>query len=177
MGSRRPICGSSTISWRVPERVLARSGNGDLFFVGRSFDSMFDLLVECSPVPPATLFQFRAPAGLARTVVNTPDFDLRQVATDRLLAVADSPHRTLGAVRSTFRGAANVELFSTRVGVRPMPAEGEPIVGPVAEVPGLYVAVLHSAVTLTPAVGRLVARELVDGAIEPVLAGCRLDRF
>jgi hypothetical protein len=26
-------------------------------------------------------------------------------------------------------------------------------------------------------VGRLVARELVDGAAEPVLAGCRLDRF
>lgn len=61
--------------------------------------------------------------------------------------------------------------------MRPMPADGEPIVGPVAEVPGLYVAVLHSAVTLAPAVGRLAARELVDGAVEPLLAGCRLDRF
>ena len=67
---------------------------------------------------------------------STQDFDLRQVATDRLLAAADSPERTLAAVRSTFRGAANVELLSTRVGVRPMPADGEPIVGPVAEVPG-----------------------------------------
>jgi glycine/D-amino acid oxidase-like deaminating enzyme len=126
---------------------------------------------------PATLFRLRAPAGLVRTVVNTPDFDLRQVAADRLLAAADSPERTLAAVRSTFRGAADVELLSTRVGLRPMPADGEPIVGPVAPVPGLYVAVLHSAVTLAPAVGRLVARELVDGAVEPVLAGCRLDRF
>jgi glycine/D-amino acid oxidase-like deaminating enzyme len=126
---------------------------------------------------PATLFRLRAPAGLVRTVVNTLDFDLRQVAADRLLAAADSPERTLAAVRSTFRGAANVELLSTRVGLRPMPADGEPIVGPVVEVPGLYVAVLHSAVTLALAVGRLVARELVDGAVEPVLAGCRLDRF
>jgi glycine/D-amino acid oxidase-like deaminating enzyme len=126
---------------------------------------------------PATLFELRAPAGLVRTVVNTPDFDLRQVAADRLLAAADSPERTLAAVRSTFRGAASVELLSTRVGVRPMPADGEPIVGPVAQVPGLYVAVLHSAVTLAPAVGRLVARELVDGTVEPVLAGCRLERF
>jgi glycine/D-amino acid oxidase-like deaminating enzyme len=58
-----------------------------------------------------------------------------------------------------------------------MPADGEPIVGPVVEVPGLYVAVLHSAVTLAAAVGRLVARELVDGAVEPLLAGCRPDRF
>jgi glycine/D-amino acid oxidase-like deaminating enzyme len=126
---------------------------------------------------PATLFRLRAPAGLVRTVVNTQDFDLRQVATDRLLAAADSPERTLAAVRSTFRGAANVELLSTRVGVRPMPADGEPIVGPVAELPGLYLAVMHSAVTLAPAVGRLVARELVDGTVEPALAGCRLDRF
>ena len=133
----------------------------------------------CVPVDPspATLFRLRAPAGLVRTVVNTPDFDLRQVAADRLLAAADSPERTFAAVRSTFRGAANVELLGARVGVRPMPADGEPIVGPVVEVPGLYVAVLHSAVTLAPAVGRLVARELVDGAVEPVLAGCRLDRF
>ncbi|MFI1092308.1 NAD(P)/FAD-dependent oxidoreductase [Streptomyces sp. NPDC020917] len=126
---------------------------------------------------PATLFGFRAPAGLVRTVVNNRDFDLRQVAADRLIAAADAPERTLAAVRSTFRGAGNVELLSSRVGVRPMPADGEPIVGPVADVPGLYVAVLHSAVTLAPAVGRLVARELVDGAVEPLLAGCRLDRF
>lgn len=51
-----------------------------------------------------------------------------------------------------------------------MPVDGEPIVGPVVEVPGLYLAVLHSAVTLAPAVGRLLARELVDGPVEPVLA-------
>jgi glycine/D-amino acid oxidase-like deaminating enzyme len=126
---------------------------------------------------PATLFRFRAPAGLVRTVVNTPDFDLRQVAPDRLLAAADSPQRTLAAIRSTFRGAANVELLATRVGLRPMPADGEPIIGPVADVPGLYLAVMHAAVTLAPAVGRLVARELVDGTAEPALAGCRLNRF
>jgi glycine/D-amino acid oxidase-like deaminating enzyme len=126
---------------------------------------------------PATLFRFSAPADLVRTVVNNQDFDLRQVAADRLIAAADSPERTLAAVRSTFRGAASVELLSTRVAARPMPADGEPIVGPVVEVPGLYVTVLHSAVTLAPAVGRLVARELTDGTAEPMLTGGRLDRF
>jgi glycine/D-amino acid oxidase-like deaminating enzyme len=128
--------------------------------------------VEPSPSP---LFGLRAPAGLVRTVVSTEDFDLRQVAADRLIAAADSPERTLAAVRSTFRGS--VELLSTRLGVRPMPADGEPIIGPAAEVPGLYVAVMHSAVTLAAAVGRLVARELVDGTVEPALSGCRPDRF
>ncbi|MBB5791971.1 FAD-dependent oxidoreductase [Jiangella mangrovi] len=126
---------------------------------------------------PATLFRFRAPAGLIRGVVNNQHFDLRQVAADRLIAAADSPERTLAAVRSTFRGAADVELLSTSVRGRPMPADGVPIVGPAAELPGLYVAVMHPAVTLAAAVGRLVAREVVDGAVEPMLAGCRLDRF
>ena len=60
-------------------------------------------------------------AALVRTVVNTQDFDLRQVAADRIIAAADSPEQTV---------------------------DGEPIVGPVAGVPGLS-----------------------------ALAGCRLDRF
>jgi glycine/D-amino acid oxidase-like deaminating enzyme len=126
---------------------------------------------------PSRLFRLRAPAGLVRTVVNSEDFDLRQVAGDRLIAAADSPERTLAAVRSTSHGAGSVELLGTRLGVRPMPADGEPIVGPVAEVPGLYLAVMHSAVTLAAAVGRLVARELVDGTVESTLSGCRPDRF
>ena len=126
---------------------------------------------------PATLLRFRASAGLVRTVISNEDFDLRQTAPDRLHAAADSPVRALAAVRSTFRGAADVELLSTRIRARPMPADGDPIIGPVADVPGLYVAVMHSAVTLAAAVGRLVARELVDGTVEPALSGCRLDRF
>ncbi|WP_152365741.1 NAD(P)/FAD-dependent oxidoreductase [Microlunatus speluncae] len=126
---------------------------------------------------PATLFRFRAPAGLVRTVINTSDFDLRQVAADQLIAAADSPEPTLAAIRSTFRAADSVELLSARVGDRPMPADGEPIIGPAPDAPGLYLTVLHAAVTLAPAVGRLAARELVDGTAEPSLDGCRLDRF
>ncbi|MFI7064274.1 NAD(P)/FAD-dependent oxidoreductase [Kribbella sp. NPDC050124] len=126
---------------------------------------------------PATLFRFRAPAGLVRTVVNNQDFDLRQIAPDRIIAAADSPERTLAAIRSTFRGAENVELLSARVGARPMPADGEPIVGPVAEVPGLYVAVMHAAITLAPTIGRLIAQELVNATAEPALTAFRLDRF
>ena len=130
--------------------------------------------VEPSPSP---LFDFRAPLGLVRTVVNTEDFDLRQVAADRLIAAADSPERTLAAVRSTFRGAEGVELLGTRIGARPMPVDGEPIVGPVHDVPGLYLAVMHAGVALAAAMGRLIARELVDGTADPSLSGCRPDRF
>ncbi len=126
---------------------------------------------------PATLFRFRAPAGLVRTVVHNHDFDLRQAAPDRLHVAADSPERTLAAIRSTFHGSDDVELLSARVGARPMPVDGEPIIGAVPDVPGLYLAVMHAAVALAATVGRLIARELVDGTVEPALVGCRLDRF
>ena len=58
-----------------------------------------------------------------------------------------------------------------------MPVDGEPIVGPAAQVPGLHLAVMHAAVTLAPAVGHLVARELIHNKVEPALTGFRLDRF
>ncbi|MFC5290498.1 NAD(P)/FAD-dependent oxidoreductase [Actinokineospora guangxiensis] len=132
-----------------------------------------DVPVEPSP---ATLFRFSAPPGLVRTVVHTADFDLRQATPSSLHAAADSAERTLAAIRSTFR-APDVDLLRSRVAARPMPADGEPIIGPVPEVPGLYLAVTHSAVTLAAAVGRAVAREVVEGTTEAVLAGCRLDRF
>lgn len=126
---------------------------------------------------PATLFEMRAPAGLIRGIVNTQDFDIRQIADDRLIAAADSLERTLAAARSTFRGAEGVEMLGARVGQRPMPVDGEPLIGPVPGAPGLYAAVMHPGVTLAPAVGRLIAAELITGVAERILAGCRLDRF
>jgi glycine/D-amino acid oxidase-like deaminating enzyme len=126
---------------------------------------------------PATLLRLRAPAGLVRTVVHNRDLISGRPPADRLHAAAELPERTLAAGWSTFAAPRTSSYSAPRVGVRPMPADGEPIIGPVPEVPGLYLAVMHSAVTLAPAVGHLIARELVDGTVEPALAGCRLDRF
>lgn len=133
-----------------------------------------DVPVEASPSP---LFRFRSRSGLVRTVVHYHDFDLRQVTADRLIAAADEGPRTLEAIRSTFHDADDVQLLTSHVGARPMPADGEPIIGPVTDVPGLYLAVTHAAVTLAPVLGRLIAAEIVHGAPEPTLAGCRFDRF
>jgi glycine/D-amino acid oxidase-like deaminating enzyme len=58
-----------------------------------------------------------------------------------------------------------------------MPADRLPIVGPVPWLDTLYVAVTHSGVTVAPALGRLVAREVADGEPDGLLAPFRPGRF
>jgi glycine/D-amino acid oxidase-like deaminating enzyme len=60
---------------------------------------------------------------------------------------------------------------------RPMPADRLPIVGPVPDLDGLYLAVTHRGVTLAPALGRLVADEIATGEEEWLLAEFRPGRF
>jgi glycine/D-amino acid oxidase-like deaminating enzyme len=50
-------------------------------------------------------------------------------------------------------------------------------VGPLPDVSGYYLAVTHSGVTLAPALGRIVADEIVHEREEPRLAPFRPGRF
>jgi glycine/D-amino acid oxidase-like deaminating enzyme len=52
---------------------------------------------------------------------------------------------------------------------------GGPLLGPLTPDGSVYVAVLHSAVTLAPTVGRLIAQELVTGEEMGELRRCRPD--
>jgi glycine/D-amino acid oxidase-like deaminating enzyme len=58
------------------------------------------------------------------------------------------------------RGVRVVRAFA---GLRPMPADGLPILGEVPGHPGLFVAVMHSGYTLAPLVGTVMAELLIDG--------------
>ena len=68
---------------------------------------------------------------------------------------------------------AGARIAEVRVGIRPMPADGFSIVGPVAQRPGLYLAVTHSGVTLAPLLGELVAQEVTTGRDDARLAAFR----
>jgi len=146
----------------------------------------YDLPVSSSP---ALLMRFTAPPGLVRTLVANDQFEVREAADGQLLvawnhdgqSTADELHRAgqsmLTRLRGSFTGAAEVELVSVRVGQRPMPADGSPVIGPVPRTEGVYLAVMHSGVTLAATVGRLVATEIIDGAIAPELQLLRPSRF
>ena len=69
------------------------------------------------------------------------------------------------------------EVVEARFGMRPVPADGHSCVGALSTIPGYYEAVTHSGVTLGPLVGRLLAREIMTGEVDPLIAPFRPDRF
>jgi glycine/D-amino acid oxidase-like deaminating enzyme len=137
---------------------------------------------------PALLVRAAAPPGLVRTVVAGPDLEVREVRDGELLLAGEyggetsrddlrrSADATLARLRGIFRGAEQVRLVGVEVGMRPMPVDGLPLVGPVPGRPGLYLAVMHAGVTLAPVVGRLVAADLAEGRHVPEFDGVRPDR-
>ncbi len=97
---------------------------------------------------------------------HTPDAELRRWAAELL-------HRA----RRVIRGLEKAEVTGYRVCVRPMPADGESVVGWLPGAGRVYVAVTHSGVTLGAHLGRLVAAEVAGGAELPELAPYRPGRF
>ena len=83
----------------------------------------------------------------------------------------------LGRARRVLPALRGARVAETRVGVRPIPADGFPCVGAVSIVPGYYEAVTHSGVTLGPLVGRLLAGEILNGRVDPLVSRFRPDRF
>jgi glycine/D-amino acid oxidase-like deaminating enzyme len=69
------------------------------------------------------------------------------------------------------------DLDRVTLGFRVLPTDGQPIIGRIAAHPNVYVAAMHSGITLAPAIGQLTATELLDGVEVDLLAPYRLGRF
>ena len=67
---------------------------------------------------------------------------------------------------------ADAEIEAAYIGWRPLPLDGHPVLGASPATRDIYIAIMHSGVSLAPVVGQLVAREMIeDAAIE------RLERY
>lgn len=161
--------------------VLAAGAGVPLLCASLGFD------VPVAP-SPAVLVRFDAPDNVVRTLVASPQVEVRRGRDGELLATGDieasgqrdleeAGRRTLAAITATFAGTDTVRVRSARVGVRPMPLDGAPIIGPLPGIRGAYLAVMHSGVTLAPVVGHLVAREILTGQPAIQLQDCRPARF
>lgn len=134
-----------------------------------------------------------APVSL-RAVVTTPGLNVRPDGAGRLrlqmlefdkTVTPTTPVVPIPAVAETVREhativiprLAGVPLIAALIGVRPIPGDGYPTIGPVPGVDGLYLVATHSGVTMGPLLGRLVAREVLTGEMDGRLAPFRPERL
>jgi glycine/D-amino acid oxidase-like deaminating enzyme len=136
------------------------------------------------PGSPALLIRATAPTGTVRTILSGPRLEVREVRPGQLLITAPEGdglsepalrryvEDTVEHLRSMYRGIESFALLGHRRSLRPMPPDG-PIVGSVTKDRSVYVAVSHSAMSLAPTIGRLVAEELATGRPAAELDRCR----
>jgi glycine/D-amino acid oxidase-like deaminating enzyme len=129
-------------------------------------------------------------------VLNTPRASLRPTpsgalavdsdwTTARITRAADGSYGVApGTVEELLAEASrlltgNLSLEAERYGIgpKPIPGDGEPILGQIDDVPGLYVAFTHSGATLGLIAGELLAYEIVRGTAHPMLVDFNARRF
>lgn len=138
---------------------------------------------------PAIFMRYTAPPGLVRSIISSHAMEVRQGADGSLLAAEDylddtpenqpaaMAQRTASAIRHELAGADAVETELACIGLRPMPADGIPIIGYLPQVDGVYVCAMHPGVALAAIVGQLASEEIVDGQPAAALSACRPARF
>jgi glycine/D-amino acid oxidase-like deaminating enzyme len=147
--------------------------------------------------PNALLVQTKPLSHPLRAVLNTPHVAIRPApggafsvdadwAADNGLKVRpdgsfDIDHSVVDALleeaSKVLEGNPKLEIASIGVGGKPIPGDGEPVLGPLKAIPGYYVAFSHSGATLGLIVGELLAYEIATGDEHPMLATFRPERF
>jgi glycine/D-amino acid oxidase-like deaminating enzyme len=102
-----------------------------------------------------------------RTILADTPAEIARREADELVAIAAQVVPSIGKAKAE----------AVRIGVRALPADGKPAIGPIGGLPGYYVAVCHSGVTLAPFLGELIADEVIRGTQRGELAIFRPDRF
>jgi glycine/D-amino acid oxidase-like deaminating enzyme len=85
--------------------------------------------------------------------------------------------RILRDAAQVLPGLRGVAVERVTVARRVMPVDEYPIVGFAASCPNLYIAAMHSGVTLAPLIGQLAALEILDEARVSLLESYRPARF
>ncbi|MGE0816737.1 MAG: NAD(P)/FAD-dependent oxidoreductase [Vicinamibacterales bacterium] len=138
---------------------------------------------------PGLLAHTRPHARLVDRVLVAPGATLKQLPGGEIVAGVDfggSPSRDTSAAMGArlLEGAGRfvprlreAALDRVTLGFRVLPADGQPIIGRPVSRPNVYLAAMHSGITLCPAVGQLAAIEILDQVEVDVLKPYRLERF
>ena len=117
-----------------------------------------------------------------------PELGVRQLPDGSLIIHGGTGDRSMGRTEAEvdqvlaaaiqyFPALDGVSIREVRRGRRPIPQDGLPILGFSEAAPNLYLAVMHSGVTLAPLVGEFAAIEMLDRVRIDLLEPYRLERF
>jgi glycine/D-amino acid oxidase-like deaminating enzyme len=131
-----------------------------------------------------------------RIVLNTPRVSLRPAPNGGLAVdaawteshievLADGTYRVpaetieelLAEASRVLTGGPILRAATYGVGPKPIPGDGEPVLGQLGDIGGLYVAFTHSGATLALIIGELLAYEMITKQSHLLLAPFRPDRF
>jgi glycine/D-amino acid oxidase-like deaminating enzyme len=123
--------------------------------------------------PAGLLIHTKPAAELLKGLVLAPGIHVRQTVEGRLVAGSDIAGADLESkaqevaadlhakLQSFVSGAEDLELERFTLGLRPSPPDGIPAFGRTRLRQGLYLAVMHSGMTLAPVIGNLACREIL----------------
>jgi glycine/D-amino acid oxidase-like deaminating enzyme len=127
--------------------------------------------------------------ALVNRVVLAPGAHMKQKLDGRLVtgagfggspttdASGENGERILAEAARFLPALEGAGVEKVTLGFRPLPKDDHPIVGFCEGSPGIYLAVMHSGVTLSALIGRLSAMEILDGVSVDLLSPYRLSRF
>ena len=144
---------------------------------------------------PAYIMRTSPQPLLLNHILATPEGEVRQEPSGQLLMPIVAQHQSdtaetlehlptdaaddaMARLRKLIAGLDDVNWVQVSRAERPMPEDGFPIVGPIAD--GASVAVLHSGITLGAVIGELVAKDItasLSNEEAAMLAPYRPDRF
>lgn len=143
------------------------------------------LLVRTQPIPHPL-----------KAVLNTPNVALRPTPTGSFVLDSawsegevtigpdgdyipgpDTVQRLLSVGSAVLEGNPKLTLHSMGTGLKPIPGDGEPVLGALPGIGGYHVAFTHSGATLALIIGELLAGEVLAGVRSPLLDAFRPERF
>ena len=146
--------------------------------------------------PTALLVRTKPVDAPLRAVLNTPRVAVRPTPEGSLVLDADwserevidrsdgtyevKPETVEGLLREAsevLAGKPTLPFESYGVGPKPIPGDGEPVLGELDAVAGYFVAFTHSGATLGLIAGELLAGEVVSDSRHPLLQPFRPSRF
>lgn len=135
--------------------------------------------LDCGDVPIRHLLHAphveMRPDGHGRLVVHSREVDAHLVAHGEFPPKLARELHALAA--EAVPALADAAIAGARAMSRPIPADGFPSVGALSDLPGYYEAIAHSGITLAAVIGELLAEEITDGEVSPLIRPYRPGRF